>query len=537
MNRRRFLKTLGVSLTAMATHGYTPYRHAYAPERFRPALERVQRACFEHFWRYGHDDTSFQRAGMVTDTSVMRLPALTVGGSGFGVMATLVGAERGWVTREAARIRVAAVVHFLDKAERFHGAWSHWIDREGRALRFGRQIKAGDLVETSFMVMGLMCAQRYFDRNTSEECALREAIDRLCHAVEWDFYVQGPDLFWLWESTTDKRSLPLRAYNEALITYLLALGAPTHAIPPACYHTGWLRGGAAIHPERTWYGHPFPLGGADRGGPLFLSHYSFLGLNPRTIQDDATDYFLLGLRHTLINRHYCLREAPTSHAYDTHNWGLSACAGPGKRPYAARCPRRDDGVVAPTAALSSIVYAPFYAAQVLLRVANDPCLMTPGGPVDAYVPATGEVTPGRIAIDQGPIVIMIENYRSGLLWRLFMSHPDIRQGLVRAGMRPPRHPTGFPYALPGEDGVHDLLRHPDHNCYELDYSLATGANVSFTLARSEDPAGQTFRMGARTEGMHRLTFPAPPDFIPGEEGTLTLLLDEVPTSSVRLRFH
>lgn len=509
----------------------------YAPERFRPVLERVQRACFDHFWRHGNDDASLQRAGMVTDTSVMRFPALAVGGSGFGAMAALVGAERGWVTREEALARVNATVRFLERAERFHGAWAHWVDREGRALRFGRQVKAGDLVETSFMVMGLLCAQRYFDRDLPAERALREAIDRLRHAVEWDFYAQGSDLFWLWESTTGARSLPLRAYNEALVTYVLALGAPAHAIPPILYRSGWLRNGAAIRPGRSWYGHPFALGGADRGGPLFLSHYTFLGIDPRAVQDDATDYFLHGLRHTLINRHYCLREAPQAHAYNASDWGLTACAGPGGRPYAARCPGRDDGVVAPTAALSSIVYAPFYAAQALLRVANDPRLMTPGGPVDAYVPATGEATPGRIAIDQGPIAIMIENYRSGLLWRLFMGHPDVRRGLARAGMRPPRHPTGFPYALPGEDGAHDLLRHPDRSRYELDYSVAVPAEISFTLARPDGSGAQTFRMGPQTEGMHRLTFPAPPGFVPGEERTITLFLGEAPAASARLRLN
>lgn len=194
-------------------------------------------------------------------------------------------------------------------------------------------------------------------------------------------------------------------------------------------------------------------------------------------------------------------------------------------------------MVAPTAALSSIVYAPFYAAQVLMRVAEDSRLMTPGGPVDAYRPATGEATPGRIAIDQGPIVIMIENYRSGLLWRLFMGHPDVRRGLARAGMRPPRHPTGFPYALSGEDGVHDLLRHPDRECYELDYSVAVPAEISFTLARPDGTGAQTFRVGSKPEGMHQLTFGCPPNFVPGEERTITLFLGTAPAASVRLRLN
>lgn len=507
---------------------------AFAPERFRPVLERVQRACFDHFWRYANDDASLLRAGMVTDTS--SLPALTVGGSGFGVMVYLLGAERGWATRAEAAACIREMTRFLERADRFHGVWPHWMDTEGRTRRFGKQIRAGDLVESAFMLMGLLCAQRYFDGGSEDERAVREAVDRLRHSVEWDFFARDGDLYWLWESTDGKHTLPLRAYNEALVVWVLAAGAPAHAIDPALYRSGWLQGGQAIRPGRVWDGHPYPLGRANRGGPLFLSHYSFLGLDPRAMQDEWVDYFQNGLRHTLINRNYCLREAPKAHAYDAANWGLTACAGPAGRGYKARCPERDDGVVAPSAALSSIVYAPYHAAQALLRVADDPTLMTVGGPVDAYVPATGEVAPGRIAIDQGPIAIMIENYRSGLLWRLFMGHPDVRRGLGLLGIHAPRHPTGFPYAIPDLDGAHDLLRHPDRGDYALDCSLAEAGELTVELRRPDGALLHRTAPARKGAGLHTLRL-SPKTLPPGAPCQATLILDGRPAVTIRLRPH
>ena len=216
--------------------------------------------------------------------------------------------------------------------------------------------------------------------------------------------------------------------------------------------------------------------------------------------------------------------------------GLTACAGPGNRPYLARCPKRDDGVVAPTAALSSIAYAPYFAAQVLLRVANDPTLMTPGGPVDAYVPATGETAPHRIAIDQGPIVVMVENYRSGLLWRLFMAHPDVRRGLTRLGFRAPRHPDGFPYALPDADGVHDLLRHPDLGCYLLDYSLAADCERTLLFQRPDGTLLHRVPPAHEAAGTHTLR--RPPEVLPpGAQCQATLLVDGTTAATVRLRLR
>ena len=515
---------------------FVPEPEAFAPERLRPVLDRVQRACFEHFWRLGNDNPALMRAGMVTDTSAMTFDALAVGGSGFGVMAAIVGAERGWVSREAAAKRIRETIDFLEKAERFHGAWAHWVDRAGKARPFGDQIKAGDLVETSFMLMGLLCAQEYFDRDAPDERAIRVAVDRIRHAIEWDFYVKGDDLHWLWESTTGRHSLPLRAYNEALVTYILAIGAPSaHAIDPALYRKGWLQNGRALHPGRHAYGIPLPLGGPARGGPLFLSHYTFLGIDPR-VQDDAADYLQNGIRHTLVNRAYCLQDAPKAHAYGPCDWGLTACAGPGRRPYAARCPARDDGVLAPTAALASFVYTPWQSAHVLLRVANDPALMTPGGPVDAYVPASGETAPGRIAIDQGPILLMLENYRSGLLWRLFMRHPDVRRGLARAGFHLPRHPTGFPYAIPDLDGACHLLRHPDRGDYSLTYSLDRPGAAQIRLTRPDGAPLHATAPARRAAGLHTLAL-SPATLPPNTRCHATLLLDGTPAATVTLHTH
>ncbi len=526
---RRTLACLALPLLAATLWAGPPPKVETAPEATRAALEAVQRQVFDHFW--ANDPAhGLCVGGMTREGSGRR--ALAVGGSGFGVMAFIVGAERGWVTRAAAAARVAAAVRFLERAERHHGAWPHWLDHEGRAVRFGSQIHAGDLVETSFMLMGLMCAQRYFDGDTPDERAIREATDRFRHAVQWDRFVKDGDLYWLWESTDGRHILPLRAYNEALVTFVLGLGAPgPHALDPAIYRSGWCRGfrdGA--------FREGLPLGRQRDGGPLFLSHYSFLGIDPRAVQDRYADYFLNGLRHTLANRRYCLQDAPKSHGYDAFNWGLTACAGPKGKGYKARCPGVDDGVVAPTAALSSIVYSPYHALQALAGFRACPGLMDAFGPRDAYAPAGDWVAPGRIAIDQGPIVVMIENYRSGLLWRLFMGHPDVRRGLVRAGMRAPRHPTGFPYAVPDGSGAHDLVRHPDRGAYELDFSLEFLAEVGFVFRSEDGTVVHSLPPNVQPEGMHRLAFDAPA-FRSDGLYTLEMTLDGTPVATARLRLR
>lgn len=527
------------ALLLMCRHAaaqWTPDHNAYRPSNVCPVLEQVQRDAFFHFWKYGDRAT-----GMIHASSNVRNPNLTVGGSGFGAMVLIAGAERGWITRAQAAERIVQLVRFLDKADRFHGVWPHWVDREGHAVKFGKQIKAGDLVETSFMMMGLYCAAAYFDGDSAAEQEIREATERFRNSIEWNFYTNGggPDLFWLWESTTGAFNLPLRGYNEALITYILALGAPDeHAVPAATYRTGWLQDGRIERKGRQFYGYPMPLGGP-YGGPMFLSHYTFMGIDPHVLEDDYVNYFHNGIRHAMVNRHYCIHHAPHSYRYDAFNWGLTACSGPVGKGYAARTPQRDDGVIAPTAALSSIVYTPFYSTQVLLNIVNNyPRLKSDGGPGDAYSLVDDWFFRECIAIDQAPIVIMIENYRSGLFWRLLAGHPDIVRGLERAGMHRPVYTTGFQHVIADvSTGLYDLMMHPDRERYELDFYLGQSGAVAFTIL--DTVSGALLVESEKTvypAGEHVFAF-TDKNLRPETVCTIEMTVDGAKAASVAVKLH
>ena len=542
MRNKTMKRSIGILLgIALLVCGETraqwiPDRNAYCPVHVRSCLEQIQRAAFIHFWAYGD-----RKSGMIHAGSNVRNWNLTVGGSGFGVMVLIVGVERGWITRRQAAERIVRLVRFLDTADRFHGAWPHWVNRKGKAMRFGKQVRAGDLVETSFMMLGLFSASAYFDGDSPEEREIREKTARFRDTIEWDFYTaaDGSDLFWLWESTTGRFSLPLRGYNEALVTYILALGAPEkHAVSSSTYRSGWLRNGGLVRKGRQYYGYPMPLG-APYGGPLFLSHYTFLGINPRNMEDDFVNYYHNGIFHTMVNRHYCIYEAPEAYRYDAFNWGLTACVGPVGKGYAARTPQRDDGVIAPTAALSSIVYTPFYSTQVLLNVVeNYPRLNGKSGLGDAYSLIDNWFFDGCIAIDLAPIAIMIENYRSGLFWRLLADHPDIVRGLERAGMHRPVYNTGFPHAIADvSTGFYDMMMHPDRAHYELDFCLAHPGDAAFAVFSRED-GRLLFRSESKRypAGEHVFSF-SDKDVPPETACTIRMMVDGAPVAETTVKLH
>lgn len=462
-------------------------RFDYSPASVRKVLDIQQRRAFDHFW-YCSD-----RNGMIHASGNINNPTVTTGGSGFGAMAVLVGAERGWITRNQALKQIERLVAFLEKADRMHGVWSHWMTPEGKPVKFGKQIEAGDLVETAFMMVALLCAKEYFDGSTTRERNLHEAIDRIWNEIDWKFYTNDEQLlYWAWDRTTGEYHLPVKAYNEALVTYILALAAPQeHAISPEVYRNGWFGTGQAYHPNRKYFGYPMPLGGP-YGGPMFLSHYSFLGIDPK-ISDSYADYWLNGVRHAMVQRHYCMYKAPEEYRYDEYHWGLTACNGPlqpVKKGYKARAPHRDDGVIAPTAALASMPYVPFYAIQVLMNLHyNHPEVQSEYGFTDSYSLVDKWADTGIIAIDQGPIVIMIENYRSGFFWNLLKDNEHICKGLELAGMKSPEYATGFHLAVADlATGCYDMIRHPDRGTYELDFYLDSPQEVAFHL---KDDAGNS----------------------------------------------
>ncbi len=451
----------------------------YAPEKVQPVLDEWQRKTFNYFY-----DGASPETGMALEGSD-RGPVVTTGGSGFGLMALIVGAERGWITHQQAAEHTHKIVLFLGKAERFKGMWSHWYNPDGTAHPFGNQIKTGDVVESSFLMAGLLTASEYYSSNSAIETEIRDSVASFWNTMDWKFYAQsGTALQWLWFSQEDRLDLDIKGWNEGWICYILALAAPeNHAILESVYTQGWQSNGGFYHANRSFYGYELPLG-EDKGGPMFFAHYSFLGLNPKMLEDNYANYWNQNVAHTMINRHYCIAEAPSLYKYDERNWGLTACYG-GKPPweYKARSPLNDDGVIAPTAALASYPYTPFYSTQVLLNLANNPLVHGTYGFADSYSPATNTSEKKHLAIDQGPIVVMIENYRSGLIWDLMMQNEHIKHGLSRAGVKDkPDYKQGFHLAMSNTiTGEYDMMRHPDRKQFELNYFLESTGNVQFII--------------------------------------------------------
>lgn len=458
----------------------------FSPSVVQPVLEDWQHKTFNYFYEGASPETGMALEGNDRGSVV------TTGGSGFGIMAIIVGSERGWITRQQAAERTQKIVRFLGKARRFKGMWSHWYNPDGTAHPFGNQIETGDVIESAFMMAGLLSASEYYTSNSAAEAEIRDSVQSFWNTMDWNFYARsGRALQWLWFSQEDRLDLDIKGWNEGWIAYILALAASDpHNISEKIYTQGWQSNGSIYHPNRSFYGYNLPLG-EDKGGPMFFAHYSFLGFNPRLIEDQYANYWDQNVAHTMINRHYCLEDALATYKYDERNWGLTACYG-GKPPweYKARSPLNDDGVIAPTAALASYPYTPFYSTQVLLNLAENTLMQGTYGFADAYCISINTSEKKHLAIDQGPIVVMIENYRSGLIWNLMMKNENIKLGLSRAGVKDkPDYKQGFQLAIINTaTNEYDMMRHPDRKLFELDYFLESAGSVRFTVtstARNE----------------------------------------------------
>ncbi|MGW8314982.1 MAG: glucoamylase family protein [Bacteroidales bacterium] len=397
-------------------------------------LTLVQQQTFDYFWTFGHPVSGLARERNTSGETV------TSGGSGFGLMATIVAMERGFITREEGLQRINTMVEFLGKADRFHGAWSHWLNgTTGKVIPFSTYDNGGDLVETSYMAMGLITARQYLDENDPGEQSLIEKINTLWEGIEWSWYTRGgePALYWHWSPQYEwQMDMKISGYNEALITYVMAASSPTYPIDSVPYHTTWARNGAIVH-NQSYYGINLPLSNQPYGGPLFFAHYSFMGLDPRGLSDQYADYWEQVVNHSKINYTYC-EENPLNYVgYSSDCWGLTASDGPAG--YSAHSPTNDRGVITPTAALSSFPYTPdesMRALKLFYYYLGDR-LWGNYGFYDAFCPTVEWWADSFLAIDQGPIIVMIENYRSQLLWELFMSAPEVQAGLMKLGFQYP----------------------------------------------------------------------------------------------------
>lgn len=364
---------------------------------------------------------------------------ITTGGSGFGIAGLIVGIERGFIPREEGVGRLHKISDYLANADRYHGVWSHWITGPtGKTKPFSQKDNGGDLVESAFLMQGLLIAREYFKDGNENEKLLAEKIDRLWREMEWDWYLNGKDvLYWHWSPDYNwEMNFPLEGYNECLITYILAASSPTHPIPSSAYHNGWARGGA-IKSENEAYGYPLILkhnGAEDYGGPLFWAHYSYIGLSPKGLRDKYADYWLLNRNQAMINYLYCVQNPNNYDGYGENCWGLTASYTVDG--YTAHMPFiNDKGVITPTAALSSFPYTPEESMRALKHFYYEigDSIWGKYGFYDAFSLQHDWFPQHYLAIDQLTIAPMIENYRTGLLWNLFMKAPEVQEGIKKLG--------------------------------------------------------------------------------------------------------
>ena len=422
-------------------------------------LDSVQYYTFQYFWDGAEPNSGMARERYHLDDPQNDKNLVTTGGTGFGVMGILAGVERGFVSREEGLKRFQQIVGFLETADRFHGVWPHWLVGEtGRVKPFSTYDDGGDIVETAFLVQGLLAVKQYFAYGTEEEIRLAGRIDKLWREVEWSWYQNGQnELYWHWSPNYGwKMNFGIEGYNECLIAYVLGAASPTYPITSEAYHEGWARSGE-IKGEHSKYGQTLTLnhnGAVETGGPLFWAHYSFLGLDPRNLTDNYANYWEHNVAHVKINRRHCVENPHEYKGYGVNCWGLTSSysvkgaeqfflgeinlkpvARQNESVYAGHKPAFDLGVISPTAALSSLPYDPEDVLPVIRHFYIDfgDKLFGKYGFYDAFSEDYDWWPQKYLAIDQGPILVMIENYRKGMLWNLFMKDENVQNGLERLG--------------------------------------------------------------------------------------------------------
>ena len=399
-------------------------------------LDIVQQQTFKYFWDFAHPVS-----GMARERSNIAYnygeEVVTTGGTGFGIMATIVATQRKWIGRDTAAKQLLKLVNFLSKADSYHGVFAHWLNgATGKTIPFSRKDDGADLVETAYLFQGLLCARQYFTGSNNVESELRGKINWLWNDIEWNWFTKGGEevLYWHWSPNNGwAMNFPVRGYNECLIMYVLAASAEHYPVSAAVYHRGWAQSNF-FNNGKKFYNFKLPLG-FDYGGPLFFSQYSFLGLNPNGLKDEYADYWEQNTNHTLINHAYCVDNPKDFKGYGESCWGLTASDT--YNGYNAFSPTNDEGTITPTAALSAFPYTPEYSMKALKHFYYDlgDKIWGKYGFADAFNETKNWYAQSNLAIDEGPIVVMIENYRSGLLWNLFMGCPEIKGGLKKLGFQ------------------------------------------------------------------------------------------------------
>ncbi|MGO1520543.1 MAG: glucoamylase family protein [Sphingobacterium sp.] len=411
-------------------------------------MTRIQQQTFRYFWEGAEPNSGLARERIHMDGDYPQNDenVITMGGSGFGIMGIIVAIERGFISKEEGQQRLHKIVDYLGEIPRFKGAWSHWYFGDtGQVKAFSEKDNGGDLVETAFLTQALLVVREYFKDGTSEQQEIANKADELWKGVNWNHYTNGENvLLWHWSPSHDfGMNHPIRGYDECLVTYVLAAASPTHPIDASVYHEGWARGGD-IRSDEEKLGIPIGIehnAKGDQVGPLFWAHYSFMGLNPMGLKDDYVNYEDVVRNHARINIAYAEENPNGYKGYGADKgWGWTASytiTG-----YNAHHPDNDPSVISPTAALSSTPYTPKESLAFGRYLFNELESKIWGeyGFYDAYSETENWFPQRYLAIDQGPIVVMIENHRTGLIWNLFMQAPEIQQGLKKLGFQSPNIP-------------------------------------------------------------------------------------------------
>jgi hypothetical protein len=412
-------------------------------------LTMLQEECFRYYWDGAGPDSGMTRENLPGNDRIV-----ATGATGFGIMALVVGTERGFITRKQGVERLNKITTFLEKAPRYHGAWSHFMDgKTGESLPvFDVVDSGGDLVESAFLMQGLLVARQFFNRGTPEEKALVERIERLWETMEWDWYRKTQDgdaLYWHWTPEWSWYvNHRLTGFNETMIVYLLAIASPAHGVAPELYYSGWAGQSEAARLYRKgwsgsaegehyangtrYYGIKLEVG-VGSGGPLFFAHYSYLGFDPHALTDLYTNYFENNRNLARINRAYATENPGKHKTYGEDAWGITASDGP--RGYVPEAPNLQDdrGTLAPTGALASFPYTPDESMAAFKHFYRDLGNRLWGiyGPIDAYNLDEDWWSPIYMGLNQAPIAVMVENYRSGLIWKLFHANPEIQEMLKK----------------------------------------------------------------------------------------------------------
>jgi hypothetical protein len=396
-------------------------------------LDSIQKATFRYFWNY-----SSETSGLACDKSSTYKDYCSIGATGFGIMTLPAAIERGFITRTEGLARLQKIVDFLkNSVSSYKGVFPHFVNGNTGSVIPDGILDGWDLVETSFLMMGLLTSRQYFNNPSLEENNLRTEINRLYQDVQWSEFQNGQDvLYWSYNPTGGWQH-PIRGWNETMITYVLAASSQTHSIEKSVYDNGFAQNGG-MKSGNEFYGFTLPLG-SDYGGQLYLSQFSFLGIKPIGLSDSYADYEVQTKNHALINHAYCKINPKKYFAYSDSCWGLTA--GASKGGYVQASPSNDIGHIYPSAAVASLPYAPVESLKAIkyfyYRLGD--ILWTDYGFSDSF---SFNTLPYWVAnevfgYDQLNMFCGIENYRTGLIWSLFTSCPEVQAGMRKLGFSAP----------------------------------------------------------------------------------------------------